>query len=100
MELSQEQIEIIEKLASINYTVKQIAMYFDFAAAELQTEYEDKNSMFRYHYNRGKLISQADIDMKQLDLAKGGTQTAIQQIEKIRALRHFETIRDQLIYGD
>lgn len=100
MELSQEQIEIVEKLAAINYTVRQIAMYFDFAVAELMLEYDDKDSVFRYHYDRGKLMAQADVDMKQLENAKGGNQSAMQQIEKIRNSRHFETTRDQLIYGN
>lgn len=100
MDLTPEQIEEIEMLAGINYTVRKIAMYLDIPPKELQKEFENKESIFRYHYDRGKLISQAQIDMANMQRAKGGNQTAIQQFEKIRQNRHFETMRDQLLYGD
>jgi hypothetical protein len=94
------QIESIEKLAGLNYTFKQIAMYLDVSFKDLLQEYEDKESAFRYHYDRGKLMSQAEVDKGMLDSAKGGNITAIQQFEKVRQSRHFENIRDQLIYGN
>jgi hypothetical protein len=45
-------------------------------------------------------MAQAQVDMKVLESAKGGNMTAQQQIEKIRAARQFENIRDQLLYGN
>lgn len=100
MIFTQEQIETIESLAGINYAVKQIAMYLGVPVKDLQNEFNDIDSKFRYHYNRGKLMSQAMVDMKLLESAKGSNLTAMQQLEKIRLARHFENMRDQLIYGD
>ncbi len=100
MELTTENYEEIEKLASLNYTVRQIAMYLNVSLSELQKEFEDKESKFRYHYQRGKLISQAKIDMKINESAQGGNMTAMQQFEKIRNARHFENMRNQMFDGD
>jgi len=100
MTFNQEQIETIENLAGLNYTVKKIAMYLDVPVRELQHEFENTDSEFRYHFDRGRLISQADIDQKALESAKGGNMTAMQHFEKIRQARHFENMRDQMIYGN
>jgi hypothetical protein len=99
MTFTDEQIQEIEKLAGINYTIKQIAMYLDIKPGALQREFENRESEFRYHYDRGRLISQAKIDQALLDSATKSNLTAINQFEKIRNARHFENLRDQLIYG-
>lgn len=100
MTFTPEQIESIEKLAGLNYTFKQIAMYLEVPFNDLLQEYEDKESEFRYHYDRGHLLAQADIDQNLIDSAKRGNVTAIQQFEKIRQSRHFENTRDRIIYGN
>jgi len=100
MQFTDKQITEIEKLAGLNYTVKQIAMYLDVDATKLQNEFENKQSEFRYHYDRGKLITQAKIDMQLNESAEKGNMTAMQQYEKIRTARHFENIRDQLLNGN
>ena len=97
MTFTNEQIEEIEKLAGLNYTIKQIALYFAIDVNKLQKEFNDNNSEFRYHFDRGRLISQAQIDMQSLDLAKGGNITAMQRLDKIRKSKHFEIIRDQTL---
>ena len=100
MDFTPEQIEEIESLAGINYTVKQIAMYLNIPAGELYRQFEIKDSILRYHYDRGKLLSQAQVDMALLSSAKGSNQTAVQQLERVRQSRHFENMRDKVIYGD
>ena len=99
MTFTEEQIEQIEMLAGINYSVRKIAMYLDIDLKLLQKEFEDKESTFRYHFDRGRLVAQAEIDMKAVESAKGGNLTAMQQYEKVRTARHFENMRDQLIDG-
>jgi len=100
MTFNQEQTQAIEKLAGLNYTIKQIAMYLDIPYKDLQLQFEDKESEFRYRYDRGRLIAQADIDQKLLDSAQGGNLTAMQMFAKARALNHFENMRDLMINGD
>lgn len=88
MKFTDEQIKEIESLAGINYSVKQIAMYFDMDQKELQVEFEIPDSEFRYHYDRGQLIAQAEIDKANLESAKKGNITAQQRYDKkIRELR-------------
>lgn len=100
MTFTDEQIKEIESLAGINYTVHQLAMYFDVSATELQREYKDITSTFRYHYDRGRLYSQAKRDMALQQSAEKENMTAIQQIERTRQARKFENERDMLIYGN
>ena len=99
MELTQEQKQTVEQLAGLNYTVRQIALYLGIDPDTLQREFENLESPFRYHYDRGRLIARASVDMQALESAKGGNITAMQQYEKVRQGRHFENIRDQIIYG-
>ena len=100
MQLTEEQFQIVEKLASLNYTVKQIAMYLDVNATQLQHQFADNESKFRYHYERGKLITQAKIDMQLNDAAMKGNMTAIQQYEKVKNAREFENLKQQMLNGD
>lgn len=100
MIFTEEQTEEIEKLAGINYTIKQIAMYLDINPVTLQNEYFDETSKFRYHYDRGKLVSQALVDMDLNKSAQGGNMTAKQQFERVRQLRQFENTRDQMLNGN
>lgn len=100
MDFTEDQINEIEKLAGLNYTVKQIAMYLDIPPGDLQEQFDDPDSDFRYHFDRGRLIAQAKIDMQTQQSAENGNLTAAQTLEKIRQARHFETMRDKLLYGN
>lgn len=100
MTFTNEQKKIIEDLAGLNYTIKHIAMYLDIKVSFLYQDYNDQKSEFRYHYDRGKLLSQADIDMQSLQAAKKGNMTAMQQFEKVKKTRYFENERDRILNGD
>lgn len=100
MTFTDEQKQTIEDLAGLNYTIKHIAMYLDINVSIFYQDYNDQESEFRYHYDRGKLLSQADIDMQSLQAAKEGNMTAMQQFEKVRKARHFENERDRILNGD
>jgi len=78
MDFSAEQIHEIENLSGLNYSVRKIAMYLDIPVRELEKEYENLESKFRYHYERGQLLNQALIDNKLVENAKGGNITATQ----------------------
>ena len=99
MDFTEDQIEAIERLAGVNYTVDQIAMYLDVPPGDLQEQFDDEDSDFRFHYDRGKLIAQAKIDMQTQGSAEKGNLTAAQTLEKIRQSRHFENMRDKMLYG-
>jgi hypothetical protein len=99
MNLTPEQIDELEKLAGLGYTFKQIALYFNFDYNDVIREYADTNSVFRHHYDRGLLISNALIDMKNLELAKTGNLTASAIIAKKLKDSKFQTIKDRIFNG-
>lgn len=96
MEFTPEQIEIIENLGSINYTVRQIAMYLDISADLLFSEYANKDSLFAYHYDRGKLIASADVDTRLLTDAKNGNLTATALFKKAEKATRINNLKDEL----
>lgn len=82
MKFTDEQLEHIESLAAINYSIRQVAMYLDIPVDTIYLEYRDPHSEFRYHYDRGQLVAQAEIDMSTLESAKKGNITAQQRYDK------------------
>jgi hypothetical protein len=96
MVFTTEQIEEIEKLAGINYSVRQIAMYLGVDVNEMMTEYADEVSRFRYHYDRGALISQAQVDMSTVDAAKNGNITAQQRYDKRKKETTYQQLKEEL----
>lgn len=82
MQFTEEQLKEIENLAALNYSVRQVAMYFNLKISDLFDEYQDNDSAFRYHYDRGQLVAQAQIDAATLDSAKKGNITAALRYDK------------------
>ena len=96
MEFTPEQFETIEQLAGINYTIRQIAMYFDVSPQLLHNEYSDKESEFAYHFDRGRLMASADVDMKLLEAAKNGNLTASAQFKKAEKAARINNLKHEL----
>jgi len=82
MIFTEKQLEELGTLAGLNYTFKQIAMYFDLPLVEILSAYNDLDSDFRYHYDRGQLMASAEIDKSNLDSAKKGNITSQQRYDK------------------
>lgn len=100
MELTPQQYKDIEQLASLNYTVKQLAMYLDVDYKKFQVDFYDLDSKIRYHYDRGKLVTQAEIDKANLKRAKDGSLTSIQQWKKDANHQKLEAIKKQVFYDE
>jgi molybdenum cofactor biosynthesis enzyme len=96
MEFTEEQLLIVENLAGINYTIRQIAMYFDVSSTSLHNEYQDKKSEFAYHFDRGKLMASADVDMKLLTSAKDGNLTAAAMFKKAEKESRINNLKNEL----
>lgn len=82
MTFTEKQHNAIESLAAANYTIKQVAMYLLIPVDTLRKEYYKPDSEFRFHYDRGQLIAQTQIDMSTLESAKKGNITAQQRYDK------------------
>ena len=107
MELTPQQCSDIEQLAAINYGAGQIAMYLDVDAKEFRKDFSASVSdpsygpgNARYHYDRGKLITQAEIDKANLKRAKDGNLTSIQQWKKDAGNRRLENLKLQVFYDE
>ena len=96
MLLTEEQLKEVEELAGCNYTVRQIAMYLDIDTRELYEMYQDNDSEFRYHYDRGQLISHAQVDKKLLNDAKEGNLTATAQFKKLSKQNRLNNLKHEL----
>lgn len=107
MTLTPSQLKDVENLAAINYSIKQIAMYLDVDYKEFNRAFtistedpEYKPGHIRYHYDRGRLVTQAEIDKANLKRAKDGNLTSIQQWKKDANTQKLENLKKQVFYDD
>jgi len=98
MELTQEQYKSIETLASINYSTEKIALYLGVDHKEFLRDFSLSGSKTRYHYDRGQLITQVEIDKSTLKKAKDGNLTSIQQWKKDSLAQKLENRKKEILY--
>jgi len=91
-----EQYREVENLAGLGYTIRQLSMYFNRDFQQLLLEYADENSPFRYHYDRGRLIARARVDMATLESAQKGNISAQQIFNKRSKEQQYKTLKEQL----
>ena len=96
--LTAEQYLDVEHLAAINYDPHKIAIYLDVNYQKFLEEFNDEDSKIRYHYERGKLITQADIDKANLKRAKDGNLTSIQQWKKDAQVQKLENYKNKILF--
>lgn len=100
MEFTPEEHTDIERLAGAGYSIHKLAMYLDVPAAALLAEYADEESQFRYHYDRGIVLSEAKLTLQLQDSAEKGNLTAIQQVGAIRLEQHKRNLRIKIFGRD
>lgn len=107
MELTPAQLKEVEHLAAINYSIKQIAMYLDVDFKTFQKAFtistDDpvyKPGNVKYHYDRGVLLTQAELDKANLKRAKDGNMTSIQQWKKDSNAQKLENLKKKVYYDE
>ena len=75
-------------------------MYLDVDKKKFLKEWKNKDTIVRYHYDRGLLLDSAAITMKLAENAKGGNITAIQQLDKIQRTQRVENLKKKYLYGE
>lgn len=95
-----EQFKELEDLAALNYTIRQIAMYFDINPMEMYKDFNDPESKIKYHYDRGQLVAQAQIDLANLKSAKTGNITAIERYDKKTKSVKYQQAKERIFKGD
>jgi len=99
MELSQKQKSDIEDLAGIGYNFKKIAMYLDMAVFMIEAEFRNPDSEFRYHYDRGILLKEAERDKQLSEASKNGSVSALQELEKKLKNHKLDDLRYDILNG-
>jgi hypothetical protein len=96
MELTDKQKADIERMGAINYSMKHVALYLGFNPDVVLREYQDEESDLRYHYERGQLMAQADIDTEIMKSAKDGNLTATQIYKKSEKQNRLNNLKHEL----
>ena len=91
--------DIIEDLAACNYSPEQIADYLEVPRDVFLKKWYDKTSKERFHYDKGQLTADFEINQKQLDNAKSGNITAAQVYFKNADARKVDDLKKQVFYG-
>lgn len=96
---TEDHLSELEDLSALNYTVRQIAMYFDVSPVLLQKEIEDTDSKIHYHYHRGQLVAHAQIDRANLQSAKTGNITATLRYDKRSKEIKYQQAKERILRG-
>jgi len=97
--LAVEDYTTIEELAGLNYAPSDIALYLNVNKTYFVQEFYNVNSLVRYHYDRGKLLAKAAIDLQLATNAKNGNITAIQIYDKHANDNNLEIHKQRILYG-
>lgn len=82
MNLTSEQIETLEKYASIFLPITDIALLLDFPADMLRDEIRNKSSEASRAYYRGKAASRLKLHHQEMLLAQVGSPVAIENAHR------------------
>lgn len=96
MNLTDEQIQQIETLSGLNYSIAEIAMCLGVDEIEFLYESELPGSKLKYHINRGKLLIRGQVDIELVNSAKNGNITAIQTLEKKKRREELDRIFNKI----
>ena len=90
----------VHDLAGCNYSPEKIALYLDVDKKAFLQLWSNSESEVRLAYERGKLVSEFNINNKQKELAEKGNITAAQIFLKESKENEINTIRNRILFGD
>lgn len=91
--------ETIEQLAGAGYGPEKIALYLGTDVRKFLREWRNPESLYRYHYDRGVLMVDAQVGAKLAANAAGGNITAVQQLAKLRTEQFIEDCKKQIYWN-
>ena len=97
--LSQEEFELIEDYSACNYSPEQIAKCMDIPKADFMAAWFNHKHPVRFHYDKGQLQADFEINQKALETAKAGNLTAMQIYQKNRDAVSLENMKKQILFG-
>ena len=81
IELTQEQLEQVEKLSSIYMKITDIALVIEVDPHELRAAISNESSEVNRRYRRGKATSKAELLAQEMQLAKMGSPLALDKMK-------------------
>ena len=96
MQLTDKQKADLEMMGAINYSLKRVALYLGLNFNDVAKEYQDEESDLRYHYDRGLLMAQIDIDTEILSSARDGNITATQIYKRSEKQNRLNNLKNEL----
>ena len=100
LKFSEEEMTAVHDLAGCNYSPEKIALYLDVDKKAFLQLWSNSESEVRLAYERGKLVSEFNINNKQKELAEKGNITAAQIFLKESKENEINTIRNRILFGD
>lgn len=99
MKLTEEEIDQIAQLAGCHYGPREIAVYLGVPTKLFMKAWMEPTSAIREAYDKGVLITQAEIDMATATSAKGGNLTAAQIWAKRNQEQDFENLKTEILFN-
>ena len=94
--LKEETALELQRLSALGYSVRDMAMYFDFDYGQFKAEADNPDSEIAYNIKRGKLILRANVDMRISESAENGNITAVQQLAKSMREKNYNDLLNSL----
>lgn len=94
--LKEETVLELQRLSALGYSVRDMAMYFDFDFGQFKSEADNPDSEIAYNIKRGKLILRANVDMRISESAENGNITAVQQLAKSMREKNYNDLLNSL----
>lgn len=100
LKLSEEELQSIEDLSALGYTINQMAMFLEKSPKEFKKSIAGINSEIDFRIKKWKLEADFLINQKMLDNAKSGNITAAQEYKKAQDKIELENIKAKFLYGE
>lgn len=95
--LSDEQYEELEGLAGMNYFTEELAIFFDVPVSWINAQLRDESSQFKFHFDRGKLLSKAKLDLALKQSAEARNVNAILALVKRNKEAEMREFRESIL---
>ena len=82
IELTEAQLEQVEKLSSIYMKISDIALIIEVEPEQLRAEISNESTEVSRRYRRGKATSKAELLAQEMQLAKVGSPLALENARK------------------
>jgi hypothetical protein len=95
VKLDAEQEAELERLSALNYSLAEMAAYFDVPLNQFIHDATVEGCVIKYRIERGKLLLRAGPEMQLFAAAEKGSLTAIQMLSRILSdRRYYDVLRE------